>query len=62
MPNKKVLVHCVGGLGRTGLIAAVYLRKYAGLDGDEAMRRVRAARSPRAIENTDQENFVKTWS
>jgi protein-tyrosine phosphatase len=59
--NKKVLVHCVGGLGRTGLIAALYLRKYAGLDGDEAMRRVRAARSPRAIENADQESFVKSW-
>jgi protein-tyrosine phosphatase/nicotinamidase-related amidase len=59
--KKKVLVHCVGGLGRTGLIAALYLRKYAGLDGDEAMRRVRAARSPRAIENTDQESFVKSW-
>lgn len=59
--KKKVMVHCVGGLGRTGLIAALYLRKYAGLDGDEAMRRVRAARSPRAIENTDQEKFVTTW-
>jgi len=59
--GQKALVHCVGGLGRTGLIAALYLREYASLDGDEAMRRVRAVRSPRAIENTDQENFVKGW-
>ncbi len=60
--QKKVLVHCVGGLGRTGLIAAAYLKTYAGTDGEEAMRRVRAARSPRAIENADQEKFVLDYS
>ncbi len=59
--GKKVLIHCVGGLGRTGLIAALYLRRYAGLDAAEAMRRVRAARSPRAIENTDQEAFLANF-
>lgn len=54
----KVVLHCVGGLGRTGVVAALYLRKYVGLTGQEAIGRVRAVRSRRAIENADQENFV----
>ena len=59
--GQKVLVHCVGGLGRTGLVAALYLKKYAGLSGDAAIEAVRQVRSPRAIENSDQENFVKQF-
>ena len=59
--GKKILVHCVGGLGRTGLIAAAYLKTFASINGDEAMRRVRAVRSPRAIENADQEEFVRKY-
>lgn len=59
--NHKVVLHCVGGLGRTGLAAALYLRRFAGLSGDAAMQSVRAARSPRAIENSDQENFVRQF-
>ncbi|MFO1472337.1 MAG: isochorismatase [Turneriella sp.] len=57
--KQRVVLHCVGGLGRTGLTAALYLRRYAALTGDEAIQSVRAARSPRAIENSDQEDFVR---
>lgn len=59
--KQKVVLHCVGGLGRTGLAAALYLRRFAGLSGDAAIERVRAVRSPRAIENSDQENFVRQF-
>lgn len=60
--HRKTVLHCVGGLGRTGVAAALYLRKSAGLTGDEAINRVRAVRSPRAVENSDQENFVKNYA
>ena len=45
-----ILVHCVGGLGRSGLVAACYL-KSKGLGTEEAMAEVRRARSPLAIES-----------
>lgn len=60
--KRKTVLHCVGGLGRTGVAAALYLRKSAGLSGEEAINRVRAVRSPRAVENSDQENFVKNYA
>jgi len=55
--EEKVLLHCVGGLGRSGLVAASYL-KYKGLNSDEAIRVVRKARGPRAVESKIQEEFV----
>jgi protein-tyrosine phosphatase len=58
--GENVLVHCVGGLGRSGLVAGCYLRA-AGLDGQAAIDAVRRARSPRAIESTEQEDFVRAF-
>lgn len=52
----KVLVHCRGGLGRAGTVAACLLIE-TGLDPSEAIRRVRAAR-PGAIETKDEERYV----
>lgn len=60
--RRRTVLHCVGGLGRTGVAAALYLRASARLGGDEAINRVRAVRSPRAVENSDQENFVKNYA
>lgn len=54
----RVLVHCVGGLGRSGTIAACLLRS-RGSSAEEAIATVRAARSPRAIETSAQEAFVR---
>ena len=53
----KVLIHCRGGLGRTGTIAAQLLVEF-GQDPDAAIQAVRRARVG-AIENTRQENYVK---
>jgi ADP-ribosyl-[dinitrogen reductase] hydrolase len=52
----RVLVHCRGGLGRAGTIAARLLVEL-GVGADEAVRRVRAAR-PGAIETNEQLNHV----
>ena len=51
-----VLIHCKGGLGRTGLVAARLLVEY-GIPPVQAICRVRAVR-PGAIENSVQERYV----
>jgi ADP-ribosyl-[dinitrogen reductase] hydrolase len=56
--GERVLLHCRAGLGRTGMIAARILAEL-GMDPEDAISAVRAARSPNAIENGLQENHVK---
>ncbi|PXW53729.1 ADP-ribosylglycohydrolase family protein [Methylobacterium sp. B4] len=51
-----VLVHCKGGLGRAGTIAAKLLVEL-GADPEDAIKRVREAR-PGAIETVEQERHV----
>lgn len=53
-----ILVHCKGGLGRAGTVAATLLVEL-GFSPTEAMAKVRAVR-PGAIETYDQENFVRS--
>jgi ADP-ribosyl-[dinitrogen reductase] hydrolase len=52
-----VLVHCRGGLGRAGTIAARLLIEL-GMEPTTAIEMVRQARSPQAIETIAQEQFV----
>lgn len=59
--HRKTVLHCVGGLGRTGVAAALYLRQFAGLSAQQAIERVRQVRSPRAVENQEQENFIQNF-
>lgn len=56
-----IVIHCRGGLGRTGLLAARILVEM-GEEPAKAVRRVRAARK-RAIETFAQEEYVleKKW-
>ena len=55
-----VLVHCRGGLGRSGTVAAVILIEL-GMAAENAVAIVRAAR-PGAIENSEQESYVRRYS
>ncbi len=53
--GRLIVLHCRGGLGRTGTVAARLLME-RGVMVEEAIRRVRAARLG-AIETTEQEDY-----
>jgi len=57
--GRTVTVACVGGLGRTGTVAACLLRE-AGLDAEAAIGATRSARHG-TIEMPGQEAFVRAW-
>ncbi len=54
--GERILIHCRGGLGRTGLVAGLILVE-RGVVPRDAILRVRAAR-PHAIETRAQERYV----
>ncbi len=56
-----VLIHCKGGLGRAGMLAARLLVEL-GTDAVTAIDLVRAARDKKAIETTPQERWVHAGS
>ncbi|MBI3298369.1 MAG: isochorismatase family protein [Elusimicrobia bacterium] len=56
----RAVVHCVGGLGRSGLAAACLL-KSRGLTATGAVAEVRRARGARAVETRVQEDFVRGY-
>ena len=58
--RERVVVHCRGGLGRAGLVAALLLIE-TGTPAETAIRTVRAAR-PGAIETAAQERYVRAYS
>jgi protein-tyrosine phosphatase len=58
--GERVLLHCRGGLGRTGLVASLLLIE-EGLDPEAAIRAVRAVR-PGTIETRAQEDYVRAYA
>ncbi|BCG47958.1 Predicted protein-tyrosine phosphatase [Citrifermentans bremense] len=57
--GKGIVIHCRGGLGRTGLFAAMLLSDF-GMEPEEAISLIRGAR-PGAIETLEQENYIHTY-
>jgi len=58
--EKKILVHCLGGYGRTGTMLAAYLMKHKGYRASDAIEFVRKRR-PGAIEVTEQVEILKEY-
>ena len=58
--GKSVVIHCWGGLGRSGLMAACCLTQM-GHAPAEAMKIIRAVR-PGAVETPEQEAFVTSFA
>jgi protein-tyrosine phosphatase len=56
-----VAVACMGGVGRTGTVAACALVE-GGMSPDEAIATVRAVRHPTAVETAAQERFVRSFA
>ena len=59
--TSNVAVACMGGVGRTGTVAACALVQ-AGMPPGEAIAAVRAVRHPSAVETSAQEEFVRSFA
>ena len=58
--NEPVLVHCLAGMGRTGVILACYLVKYQKMSASEATEKVREER-PGSIQSYPQEEIISQF-
>jgi|GEM_PF-517977 len=59
--RESVVVHCMGGLGRTGTIAGCYLRR-TGMAGPEALAELRRARrTDKCPETSQQRDYVSRF-
>lgn len=62
LAGRRLVVHCKGGLGRAGTVAAlILLGTRTAQSADSAIARVRAVR-PGAIETLAQEEFIERWA
>lgn len=52
----RLAIQCVGGLGRSGVVAGCYLG-----GGEAALRTLGKVRGPRCPETDQQRSFVRTW-
>jgi protein-tyrosine phosphatase len=57
--NKNVLIHCMGGYGRSGTVMGCYAKKY--LQIENPLQYVREIRGEDAIETKEQEGFVLNY-
>ncbi|MCC7364824.1 MAG: ADP-ribosylglycohydrolase family protein [Dehalococcoidia bacterium] len=59
--GEEVVIHCAGGLGRSG-VAGGYVLRAAGLAVDDALAALREARGPHCPENGAQRAFIRDFA
>lgn len=59
--GRHIVVHCAGGLGRTGVVAGCALVEM-GIDGTKALSILNNARGPQCPETPLQRMFVAEWA
>jgi len=59
--GQTVVIHCAGGLGRTGTVAGCFLRQL-GWSSADTLAELRRARGPRCPENDLQRAFIRTFA
>jgi ADP-ribosylglycohydrolase/protein-tyrosine phosphatase len=59
--HRRVVVHCQGGLGRAGTMAACWL-VHQGRTAEEALQAIKRARGPKAPETPAQHDFVRRYA
>lgn len=67
--GRRAVVHCWGGIGRTGTVVGCHLRQQLGLSGDEALARIaeewkgveKSHRVPRSPETAEQAACVQAF-
>lgn len=58
--GETIVIHCLGGLGRSGMLAACLL-VLDGMSAQDAIKLVRQCRSPKAVE-ANQPRYVETYA
>ena len=58
--REKVVIHCIGGLGRTGTVAGCFLVEQ-GVDAARALKLLREVRAPNCPETDEQREFVRRY-
>ncbi len=58
--GRNIVVHCLAGVGRTGLVLAAIAKKHLGLDGESAIQWIRDY-IPGSIETFAQESFIHEY-
>jgi protein-tyrosine phosphatase len=58
--REKVVIHCIGGLGRTGTVAGCFLVEQ-GVDAARALKLLREVRAPNCPETEEQREFVRRY-
>jgi len=58
--GERVVIHCIGGLGRTGTVAGCFLVEQ-GRDAAAALKLLREVRAPNCPETEEQRDFVRRY-
>ncbi len=59
--DRSIVIHCNGGLGRSGVVAGCLLRA-RGVAAEDALRRLREARGPECPQTEEQRAFVRSFA